>query len=77
MESAEVMIVGMYTTLDNAKMALRNTIGVYEPGINNTVTSKLGVGWINAYEPDKPLINPHNMKCNQLHSSVNLFDDDV
>lgn len=69
--SSSVFLVGIYETLNQAKIRLNELVPNYEKHYKNTVKSKNMIGWINEYQFGD--IDYNGLTCCQPHSSIYLF----
>ena len=69
--SSSVFLGGTYKTLEEAKRRIYKLLGNPIPIINNCVSGKRYIGWVNPrnYGDEEYTSNP----CNQPENAINLF----
>ena len=69
-----IYLAGFYKNIDDAINRIDKIVPNYEDHINNTVTNKKTIAWINTYKFGD--LNDSN-SSNKLYNAVNIFDPNL
>ena len=69
-DDREILLTGLYHTLDEAVDRLNKVLPNFQPHINNTVKTRRRIGWINQYAYGD-YVEP--IPVTQMHNPVDLF----